>query len=249
MHAQSPLPDPPDIDHIVTEDDTPVDNLASEKLQRILTEALYSSWPGPDPDTPFLVAANVGIFPSVRRPPIVPDVFLSLDVEVPDDWWAKHQRTYFVWEFGKFPEVVVEIVSNRVGEETQRKMREYARMGISAYVVYDPQGLVQDPPLQVHLLTGGKYETQPDGWIPGVSLGLTLWEGVYEGKHATWLRWCDADGQVIPTGAERAEAERTRAEAERTRADAERTRADAATERMERLAAKLRELGVEPDDL
>jgi hypothetical protein len=37
----------PNIDHIVTEDDAPVDNIFSEKQQRLLTESLYSSWPGP----------------------------------------------------------------------------------------------------------------------------------------------------------------------------------------------------------
>ena len=43
-----PLPDvAPNIDDLVTEDDTPVDNLPSEKQQRLLTEPLYSSWSGP----------------------------------------------------------------------------------------------------------------------------------------------------------------------------------------------------------
>ena len=37
----------PDIEALVTEDDTPVDNMPSEKQQRLLTEPLYSSWEGP----------------------------------------------------------------------------------------------------------------------------------------------------------------------------------------------------------
>ena len=60
-----------------------------------------------------------------------------------------------------------------------------------------------------------------------------MWEGEYEGVKAVWLRWCDQEGTVIPTGAELAEAERQRAEAERARA--------------ERLAARLRALGIDPD--
>ena len=36
-----------DIESLVTEDDTPVDNMPSEKQQRLLTEPLYSSWAGP----------------------------------------------------------------------------------------------------------------------------------------------------------------------------------------------------------
>jgi len=48
-----------DISHLVIEDDTPVDNLQSEKQQRLLVEPLYSSKALP---SPFLAAANVGLF-------------------------------------------------------------------------------------------------------------------------------------------------------------------------------------------
>ncbi len=35
------LPESPDVSHLITEDDTPVDNLFSEKQQRLLTRPLY----------------------------------------------------------------------------------------------------------------------------------------------------------------------------------------------------------------
>ncbi|MCX7938354.1 MAG: hypothetical protein N2545_02805 [Thermoflexales bacterium] len=73
-----------------------------------------------------------------------------------------------------------------------------------------------------------------------MQLGVTLWRGTYEEREDTWLRWCDRDGVLIPTGVERAETERQRAEAERQRAEAERARA-------ERLAAKLRAAGIDPE--
>ena len=38
--------------HLITEDDEPVDNLFSEKQQRLLTESLYTSWDGPGDDRP-----------------------------------------------------------------------------------------------------------------------------------------------------------------------------------------------------
>jgi hypothetical protein len=47
-----------DISHLVTENDTPVDNFPSEE-QRLLVEPLYSSKALP---APFLAAANVGLF-------------------------------------------------------------------------------------------------------------------------------------------------------------------------------------------
>jgi len=216
------------VENLVTEDETPVDNLFSEKQQRLLTEPLYSSWAGPpaEPEAgaerrTFLVAANVGLFPSVHQPPLVPDVFLSLDVQAPPDIHAKRHRTYFFWEFGKAPEVVIEIVSNREGNELGRKLRDYARMGIAYYVVYDPLRLLGEQRLYVFERRGGTYEPRADRYFSDVGLGITLWDGVHEGTLDTWLRWCDQQGTVIPTGAERAA----------------------------RLAAKLRELGVDPDQI
>lgn len=107
----------PDISHLVTEDDAPMDN-PSEKQQRLLTESLYSSW---SPSIPFLAAANVGLFYALHQPPVVPDVLLSLEVSLAEDWWQKQHRSYFFWEFGKLPEVVIEIVSNRQGTGKQAR--------------------------------------------------------------------------------------------------------------------------------
>jgi hypothetical protein len=59
-------------------------------------------------------------------------------------------------------------------------------------------------------------------WLEDISLGLTLWSGCFEEDVTRiWLRWCDREGRVIPTGAERAE----------------------------RLAERLRVMGVNPDDV
>ncbi len=77
------------------------------------------------------------------------------------------------------------------------------------------------------------YQELSDGWMAGVGLGVRLWDGVFEGRTTRWLRWYDAQGYLIPTGAERAEQERQRAEQERQRA--------------EQLVAQLRALGIEPD--
>ena len=250
--AEPQLPARPCLDNLVTEDDTPVDNIFSEKQQRLLTEPLYSSW---DAGRLFLATANVGLFYAVRQPPLVPDALLSLDVEVPGDWLAKEHRSYFIWEFGKAPEAVVEIVSNAQGGETTDKMVKYAQIGIPYYAIHDPGLIVQPEPLRVFVLRERAYEPCPAGWLPFVGLGLTLWQGRFENCEAVWLRWCDRQGRVIPTGAERAqqegeraENERERAESERERAESERERADQEQLRANRLAARLRELGASPDD-
>ena len=255
----------PDIEQLETEDDAPVDNMPSEKQQRLLVDPLYSSW---QIDRPFIAAANVGLFRAVSQPPIVPDMFLSLDVQVAEDWWAKENRSYFLWEFGKPPEVVVEVVSNRKGQEADRKMAVYAQLGTWYYVIFDPQKLIQAEALRVYELYVGAYVLRPDQRLEKVDLSLSLWKGTFEDKQADWLRWCDLGGKIIPTGSERAEQERERAEQERERADQERERADQERERAEqereraeqereranqereraeRLARQLKELGIDPE--
>jgi hypothetical protein len=267
-----------DISHLVTEDDTPVDNFQSEKQQRLLVEPLYSSW---SPGRPFIAAANVGLFYSFKRDPIVPDAMLSLDLEMPTDWSQKQNRSYFVWEFDKVPEVCVEIVSNREGDEIalSRKSQQkgktvikkdlYARIGVHYYAVFDPLEQIQKPEemngalLRVWALSTGQYhELAAPLWLQTIGLGLTVWEGSFEGAAGKWLRWCDQNGQVILTGAEgrelesqraeaerqRAETERQRAEAERQRAETERQRAETERQRADQLAERLRSLGIDLDE-
>ena len=201
-----------DIETLVTEDDTPADNLPSEKQQRLLTEPLYSSWSGPGSGRIYLAAANVGVFPKPRNPAIVPDMFLSLDVEPHRNWWDKAHRSYFVWEFGKVPDLVVEIVSNQRGNEVGRKRQRYAQMGVGYYVIHDPLHQVMDDELRVYRLRDGGYERRESRWFPELRLGLTLWEGVFEAVRHRWLRWTDEHGALIPTGRERADEEHRRAE-------------------------------------
>jgi mannose/cellobiose epimerase-like protein (N-acyl-D-glucosamine 2-epimerase family) len=113
-------------------------------------------------------------------------------------------------------------------------MRDYAQIGTRYYIIFDPDRHLKRQVLQIYGLTLGVYEELERHWLPDIGLGLALWEGVYEGGHDTWLRWCDQDGNVIPTSAEYAEQEHQRAEQERQRA--------------ERLLEQLRALGVEPQD-
>jgi len=255
----------PDVEHLVTEDDTPVDNIFSEKQQRLLTESLYSSWAGPGEGRPFLALANVGLFYVVGQPPLVPDALLSLGVRAPADLWPKAHRSYFVWMYGKPPDVVIEIVSNRQGSEDSDKLATYAWISIPYYVIFDPEQQLSEQVLRVYELRGGIYAPLDAGWLPNVGLGLTLWPGVYADAEETWLRWCYQDGTLIPTGAEQrvarehaeqqASEERTaRQQAEQRASDAEqqaseeRTVREQAEERAARLAARLRELGIDPEE-
>lgn len=85
---------------------------------------------------------------------------------------------------------------------------------------------ITEDELQVFVLENGKYRPLEVPFLPRLGLGLTLWQGAFEGALATYLRWCDETGALLLTGDERAAA-----------ADA-RT-AEVLADR-ERLAAKLR---------
>lgn len=226
------------MDALPTEDDQPVDNLFSEKQQRLLADALYSSWSHPEYGKRFLAAANVGVFFEGRPTPLVPDLLLSLDVEPYPDVWAKEGRSYFNWVYGKPPDVVVEVVSNTEGEELGRKAQLYLRMRVGYYVVYDPQRLVLEERLRVMEGTMRGWRVLEGWWLEGVELGVTTWEGEFEGMRATWLRWCDRQGRLVLTG-------RERAALVEQQLDAERQRAERAEQELERLKARLRELGIE----
>jgi len=254
------IPTTLDISHLVIEDDTPVDNFLSELLQRLLVEPLYSAKVLP---MPFLAAANVGLFYKLKAFPIVPDVMLSLGVQRPDDFLERSNRSYFVWEFGKVPEVCIEIVSNAEGDELTLSKRSqqkgktickkelYAQIGVAYYVVFDPLQQIQGEQemngalLRIWVISPLGYVelTPPEGittpgqavWLEAIGIGLILWEGQFETVTQRWLRWCDREGHVIPTGAEGQERERQRAEAEQQRAD--------------RLAERLRAMGLNPDEV
>lgn len=217
---------------LVTEDNAPVDNIYSEKQMRLLTEPLYTSWSGPASTTgqprKFLAVANVAIYYSLNQAPVVPDVMLSLDVEAAKQW-EKLQKSYFVWEFGKPPEIVIEIVSNREGNEDTSKMGYYAQSGIAYYVIFDPLLYLKSGQLRIYELSGKHYTQRESAYFDEIGLGLTLWEGESSGWHSTWLRWADKDGKLLLSSHEQA------------------ARANQEAEKAARLAAKLRELGIDPE--
>lgn len=233
-HPAIPPEHLPNYDALVTEDDQPVDNSFSERQMRLLADALYASWQRAGEDKRFLAFANVGLFFSIYSPPLVPDFLLSLDVDPPaGNLMEKRNHSYFIWEYGKPPDVVIEIVSNREGGEDNAKLAAYARIGVTYYVIFDPDEELQAGVLRVYeLLPQRQYEPLAEPWLSAVGLGLTLWEGEYQGIAATWLRWRDEHGNLLLTGAERAEQQRQRAEQ--------------AEARIARLTARLREAGIEP---
>lgn len=203
------------------------------------------------PDYPpdqFFAAGNLNLYYDVHHPlwRKRPDWFAVLGVSRLYDE-RDLRLSYVVWQEGALPFIVVELLSPGTDKEdlgqTLREVKQpptkwevYERiLRIPYYVVYDRY----TGQLRAFTQTGGRYRQldlpEPRLWLPEVRLGLGLWSGVYENTECQWLRWYTADNQWIPTTAERLELERQRAEREQKRA--------------ERLAAQLRSLGIEPDEL
>jgi Uma2 family endonuclease len=279
LKYDEPLPPEywPKVDHLITEDDTPVDNIFSERQQRLLVESLYASWHPKGEKRSFVALANVGLFYAIHEQPLVPDMLLSLDVKLPEDIWKKHNRSYFVWVYGKPPDVVVEVVSNTRGEEDGRKLHIYARIRVAYYVIFDPEKHLKQGVLRIYKLIGNDYELIDGYWMENIGLGVTLHNGEYEGFKGTWLRWYDKNGKLILTGTEQNEKERQEAEAAKKQAEAAEKQAEAAEkqaeaaekqaeaaekkseaaekkseeERMknERLLARLKKMGINPDEI
>ncbi len=245
------------------EDDAPMDNIVSERQKRLLVDTLYASW---KPNEPFLALANVGVFSSPKLPPIVPDMFLSLGVEPHpnlSEYDQKKHRTYLIWQHGKPPDLVLEIVSNLKGQEFSEKLSKYAELGVEYYVVYDPLEMYGKPSVRVFVRRSRQYEEIDEAVFPDVGLRLQLWEGAYQGLEGAWLRWFTMDGKLLAVGEEldamltkerkhsakerkrASEAESRASEAESRASEAE-SRASEAESRAEALAAKLRALGIEP---
>ena len=232
-----------DYDRLITEDDEPVDSLYSERQMRLLTDALYTSW---NIDRNFMACANVGIYGDPPTVPIVPDVFLSMDVKPADDIWKKKNRCYMIDVFGKPPEVAIEVVSNTVGNERTSKFKRYESLKIKYYVIYDPEGHLFKTNLHAYQLQADKYvafpwkQIQKQGiWLSDLQLGMKIQKDLYQSFNTEWLVWFDHEGTVLLTGEQKARYESKRADKEAKRADIESKRADIEAKRAQEALKEL----------
>ncbi|WP_172969358.1 Uma2 family endonuclease, partial [Microcystis aeruginosa] len=115
--------------------------------------------------------------------------------------------------------------------------------------------------LEIYRLNQGRYEQQKPNennryWIAEINLFLGVWQGKKAEVTAYWLRWWDKSGNLLLWGSELVQQEKQRAEQEKQRAAQERQRAEQAELELEqeqiarqRLVQKLKELGVNPENL
>lgn len=186
------------------------------------------------------VAANLFWYPVQGDPTysLAPDVMVAVGRPKGD------RSSYKQWEEGNVaPQVVFEILSpSNTVDEHERKAEFYRQNGAEEFYEYDPYHHT----LRAWLRKRKKFvpvETV-DGFVsPRLGVRFAVPETEPMTVHGP-------DGKPFRSYLEilaEAEAQQERAEGERRRAEAALQRADEAARRAEALAAKLRELGVDPD--
>jgi hypothetical protein len=102
------------------------------------------------------------------------------------------------------------------------------------------QSLVDSPELMQDALNG-RY------LIPGFDRFLGVWQGTREGSTGYWLRWWNAEGELLLWPEERAENERQRADREQQDKELAQTLLEQERQRNQELLARLTALGIEPE--
>lgn len=217
------------------EDGVPVDNAYQPSLAMLLTGVLTPWLDVLRPAGDFFIASNNGIYFRETDPPLAgcraPDWYCVTGVPRLLD--GELRKSYVRWREGVPPLIVMEFVSGTGAEERDRtpqtgKFWVYERaIDAGYYLIWD----WSRNRLEVFVQGGDGYVPVPANArgrfpVPPLRVEFGVWEGSYYGHTARWLRAWDADGNLLPTPEERADAERAKAE---------------------KLAAKLRELGLDPD--
>jgi Uma2 family endonuclease len=154
-----------------------------------------------------------------------PDFFVVLGVE------KRPRKSWAVWEEGgHYPHVIVELLSDSTAKTDRglKKLLYQDTWRTHDYFWFDPESLE----FQGFHLVDGQYQAiapNPQGYLWSQQLGL------YLGIADRQLRFFTAEAELVPTPEEAAEAAQTNALIQQQRND--------------RLAAKLRELGVDPEAL
>ena len=212
-------------------DDIPVDNEEQNLIPNILLFVLNMLWAKRQD---WFFGVDMGVYHATSahpRVPVVPDAFLSLGVARYRE--GQMRRSYVVWEEDDIvPTLALEVVSWSPGGEYDKKLEIYRKLGVLYYVIYNPKHWQRDDhqPFEVYKLVEGQYQLQlgEPFWMPEVGLGLGRYQGTVGDIPLELLGWFDKAGSRILTAEERILT---------------------AEEKANRLAARLRELGEDPESV
>jgi Uma2 family endonuclease len=239
----------PDHKQLPESDGTFVKNFQEHPQSLLLTSSIIPVLNALHPNGNYAIGQDCGIYWRLIDPPErgaeAPDWFYVPNVPPLVD--GERRRSYVMWKEIIAPLIAIEFVSGDGSEErdatspfenTQAKAGKFwvyeQAIRIPFYAIYE----VDRAAVEVYELIGNHYQRLSPNVsgrysIPDLGVELGIWQGEYFNQNLPWLRWWDAEGNLLLAGDERAEQESQRAEQ--------------AIQQTERLAAKLRELGVDPN--
>jgi len=224
---------PPTEDELPCDDGMPMETQRHVMQLQLLMDPLRVLWEGRQD---VYVSGNMFVYFSleqVRNKDFRgPDFFVVLDVP------KRERKSWVVWQEGKGPDVVIELLSDSTAEQDKGVKKDVYQnlLRVPEYFWFDPFSAEWAG----FMLHHGRYETIPEdsqGRLVSQTLGLALvrWQGVYHDVEARWLRWATLAGVLLSTPQEiAAEAQHHATEMERHAAEMERHAAE-----MERHAAEM----------
>jgi Uma2 family endonuclease len=247
--AKTPQPDIsnlPDHTQLPESDGTFVKNFQEHPQSILLTDSITPVLEQLHADRQYCIGQDCGIYWRLTEPPErgaqAPDWFYVPNV--PPLLNGEVRRSYVLWKEYVAPLIVLEFVSGDGAEERDKTPPPFSEdkekkagkfwvyeqaIRVPFYGIYE----VKKASVEVYRLEEGRYErlsANERGHYPispiGVELGI--WQGEYENMTLPWLRWWDSHGNLLLTGREQAQQERQRAD---------------------RLAERLRQMGVNPDEV
>jgi len=252
--AENPVLSFPDHTQLPESDGSIVQNFQEHPQSILLTDSIAPILQQLHPDGQYCIGQDSGIYWGLTDPPLngckAPDWYYVPNV--PPMLNNQVRRSYVLWQEYVAPLIVVEFVSGdgsderdttpppppeQQGEWKVGKFWVYERaIRAPFYAIYEEKKAA----VEVYQLINGRYQLLPANERGHYAIGpmgveLGIWRGQYQNMELNWLRWWDSEGNLLLTGNERAERERQRAETERQRA--------------ERLAERLRQMGINPDEV
>jgi Uma2 family endonuclease len=182
-----------------------------------------------------LVLANQFVYYAENFPRLrfAPDVAVVFGVE------PGPRDNYKIWEEKQVPAIIFEITSPSTQKEDKKTKKDlYERIGVLEYWLFDPKAEWIPEQLRGYRLEDGTYHPIHDGYSQVLSLRLQP-----EGVLLALYRRDSGEKLLLPTEVTAALRQETIAR-QLAESDLEQER-----QRAERLAAKLRQLGVDPDSL
>ncbi len=220
-----------------------VKNFQEHPQSLLLTSSIQPILDTLHPDGQYVIGQDCGIYWRLTDPPErgaeAPDWFYVPGV--PPVLNGQRRRSYVMWNEIIAPLIAIEFASGNGTEERDTtpltaagtkagKFWIYEQaIRIPFYAIYE----VELASVEVYELVGNRYRqcipNQHGRYpIPPLGVELGIWRGTYMNQTFPWLRWWDSQGHLLLTGDERAEQEKLRSD---------------------RLATKLRELGIDPDQV